>query len=90
MLIIIYVYFEIDKCNDVKRNIEVNLVTIASRCILRIPFTCNISHLLIAVMWPHIPFQETNKISVHVTNVPSVSLMFLPYTWISTESSTHS
>ena len=58
MLIIIDVYFEIDKCNDVKRNIEVNLVTIESRFILHIPFTCNISHLIIAVMWPHIPFQD--------------------------------
>ena len=33
MLIIIDVYFEIDKCNDVKRNIVVNRVTIESHSI---------------------------------------------------------
>ena len=61
MLIIIVVNIEIDKCNDVKPNIVVNQVRIESRCI---PFTCNISHLPIAIMWLQTLFQETIQISV--------------------------
>ena len=61
MLIIIDVYIEIDKCNDVKLNIVDNLVKIESHCI---PFICNISHWPNAIMWLQIPFQETTQISV--------------------------
>ena len=61
MLIIIVVDIEIDKCNNMKPSIVANRVRTESRCI---PFTCNISHLPIAIMWLQTLFEETIQIRV--------------------------